>query len=68
MLTNDKEKTAFTTDRRIYCYKLMPFRLKNTSATYQLLVNEMFVVDFLYIITKILINFLYEFMKLVMEK
>ena len=26
----------------MFCYKVMPFRLKNASATYQRLVNQMF--------------------------
>ena len=38
----DQEKTAFITSKRLYCYKVMPFRLKNARATYQRLVNKMF--------------------------
>ena len=39
---DDEEKTSFITDRGIYCYKVMPFGLKNAGATYQRLVNSMF--------------------------
>ncbi|KFK22070.1 hypothetical protein AALP_AAs48547U000400 [Arabis alpina] len=42
MHPKDREKTAFITDRGIYCYKVMPFGLKNAGATYQRLVNKMF--------------------------
>ncbi|XP_024177714.1 uncharacterized protein LOC112183573 [Rosa chinensis] len=39
----DEEHNAFTTDKGLYCYQVMPFRLKNAGATYQRLVNSMFV-------------------------
>jgi hypothetical protein len=42
MIKLDEEKTSFIIDRGLYCYKMMPFRLKNASATYQRLVNKMF--------------------------
>ncbi|KAJ9560504.1 hypothetical protein OSB04_005664 [Centaurea solstitialis] len=42
MHKNDQEKTAFMTDKGIYCYKVMPFGLKNAGSTYQRLVNRMF--------------------------
>ncbi|XP_024004829.1 uncharacterized protein LOC112081985 [Eutrema salsugineum] len=42
MHPQDREKTSFITDRGIYCYKVMPFGLKNAGATYQRLVNRMF--------------------------
>ncbi|CCF85946.1 putative RNA-directed DNA polymerase [Nitrolancea hollandica Lb] len=42
MNPEDQEKTSFITDRGIYCYKVMPFGLKNAGATYQRLVNKMF--------------------------
>ena len=38
----DREKTAFITDRGTYCYKVMPFSLKNADTTSQRLVNRMF--------------------------
>ncbi|KAF8095185.1 hypothetical protein N665_0339s0054 [Sinapis alba] len=42
MHPDDREKTAFITDRGTYCYKVMPFSLKNAGATYHRLVNWMF--------------------------
>ncbi|KAK0603755.1 hypothetical protein LWI29_008322 [Acer saccharum] len=42
MHPNNQKKTAFITERGIFCYKVMPFGLKNTGATYQRLVNKMF--------------------------
>lgn len=38
-----EEYTSFITDRGLYCYKEMPFGLKNVGPTYQRLVNRMFV-------------------------
>ena len=39
---NDQEKTSFVTGQGNYCYRVMPFGLKNAGATYQRLVNRMF--------------------------
>ena len=38
----DQEKTAFITPRGVFCYKVMPFGLKNVGATYQRMVTKMF--------------------------
>ena len=42
MAEEDQEKTAFITCQELYCYRIMPFSLKNTRTTYQRLVNQMF--------------------------
>jgi hypothetical protein len=42
MHESDQEKTAFMTDKDLYCYKVMPFGLKNMEVTYQRLVKKMF--------------------------
>lgn len=42
MHADNHEKMGFITDRGTYRYKVMPFGLKNSGATYQRLVNKMF--------------------------
>ena len=42
MAKEDQEKIAFVTNQGLYCYKVMPFGLKNAGAMYQRLVNQMF--------------------------
>ena len=42
MTEEDQEKTAFIISQRLYCYRIMPFGLKNVGETYQRLVNQMF--------------------------
>ena len=38
----NQEKTSFVTSQGLFCYKVMPFGLKNVGVTYQRLVNHMF--------------------------
>ncbi|RVW39351.1 Transposon Ty3-I Gag-Pol polyprotein [Vitis vinifera] len=42
MASADEEKIAFITLHGLYCYKVMPFRLKNVGATYQKLMTKIF--------------------------
>ena len=42
MEETDQEKTSFVTSQGLFCYKVMSFKLKNTGATYQRLMNKMF--------------------------
>ena len=42
MNEDNRIHTVFITERGLYCYKVMPFGLKNAKATYQKLINRMF--------------------------
>ena len=42
MTEEDQENTAFITSQGLYCHRVMAFDLKNTGATFQRLVNQMF--------------------------
>ena len=42
MQVPDQKHTLFIIDHDLYCYKMMPFGLKNSGVTYQRLVNIMF--------------------------
>ena len=42
MAPEDEEKITFITNRVLYCYRVMPFGLKNTGVTYQQLMNKIF--------------------------
>ncbi|XP_062006103.1 uncharacterized protein LOC133723308 [Rosa rugosa] len=42
MALEDEELTAFHTPKGIYCYKVMPFGLKNVGATYQRAMQKIF--------------------------
>ena len=39
MFEPDQEHTSSIKDKGLYCYKVMPFGLKNVGATYESLVN-----------------------------
>ena len=38
----NQEKTSFVTNQGLFCYKVMPFGLKNAGTMYQRLMNKMF--------------------------
>ena len=38
----DQENTSFETSQGLFCYKVIPFGLKNAGTTYQRLMNKMF--------------------------
>ncbi|GKF18637.1 reverse transcriptase domain-containing protein, partial [Tanacetum coccineum] len=42
MAEEDEDKTTFFTGEGVYCYRKMPFGLKNTRETYQRLVDKVF--------------------------
>ena len=42
MTPAEEEKIAFITPHELYCYKIMPFGLKNVDATYQRLMTKIF--------------------------
>ena len=42
MHTPDEEKTTFITEDANFCYRVMPFGLKNAKATYQRLMDQIF--------------------------
>ncbi|KAA3479599.1 RNA-directed DNA polymerase-like protein [Gossypium australe] len=42
MVLEDQNKTTFVTDEGLFCFRVMPFGLKNVGATYQQLVNKIF--------------------------
>ena len=43
MEETNEEKTSFVMSQGLFCYKVMPFGLKNAGATYQRLMDKMFV-------------------------
>ena len=42
MNEDDQERTSFVISQGLFCYKVMPFGLKNAGASYQRLMNKMF--------------------------
>lgn len=43
MFKQDEKEIAFMTDTTNYCYSVMPFGLRNVKATYQRLMDKIFV-------------------------
>ena len=43
MNKSNQEKTSFVTSQRLFYHKVMPFGLKNAGATYQRLMNKMYI-------------------------
>ena len=41
MHESNQEKIAFMTNKDLYCYRVIPFRLKKAGAIYQRLLNKM---------------------------
>ena len=42
MYTKDEKHTSFQTPQGVYCYTVMPFRLKNAGSTYQRAMSTIF--------------------------
>ena len=42
MFEQDEESMTFITNQGLFCYRVIPFGLKNAGATYQRLVNKVF--------------------------
>ncbi|PKA57837.1 RNA-directed DNA polymerase like [Apostasia shenzhenica] len=42
IIKDDEKHTSFITDQGTFCYKVMPFGLKNGDATYQFMIDTMF--------------------------
>nr|GEV79201.1 reverse transcriptase domain-containing protein [Tanacetum cinerariifolium] len=42
MAEEDEDKTAFFIGKEVFCYRKMPFELKNARTTYQMLVDKVF--------------------------
>ena len=45
MFPPDAVKMAFITPHMLYCYNVMPFGLKNATATYKRLVTDILTID-----------------------